>query len=154
MCLLRQALFRSRRSAWLPTPLGPLLERMTVLIKRVALNVAALGALFLVAVHLGVQPGWADETQAASPSPSESTKTDVPSLSNTAMRSATGTKSGEPSLVTFSTNSTTDFLAVPSFYEGSRSAACATVVVKTSAPTRATAMRWCVRVIVMMISLR
>jgi hypothetical protein len=39
---------------------------MTVLIKRVALNVAALGALFLVAVHLGVQPGWADETQAAS----------------------------------------------------------------------------------------
>ena len=47
----------------------------------------------------------------------------VPSLSNMAMRSAIGTKSGEPGLVTFATNSTMDRLAGPSFHEGSGSAA-------------------------------
>ena len=51
----------------------------------------------------------------------------VPSLSNVAMRSATGTKSGEPSFVTFATNSTMDFLAAPSFQDRSGSAAWAMV---------------------------
>src|SRR4029077_10385048 len=45
----------------------------------------------------------------------------VPSLSNVAMRSATGTKSGEPDLVVFVTNSTMDFFAGPSFQEGNGS---------------------------------
>ena len=40
-----------------------------------------------------------------------------------AMRSAGGTKSGEPSLVTFATNSMMAFFAGPSFHEGSGSAA-------------------------------
>ena len=45
----------------------------------------------------------------------------VPSLSNVAMRSATGTKSGEPSLVTFSTKATIAFFGAVSFQEGSGS---------------------------------
>ena len=49
----------------------------------------------------------------------------VPSLSKMAMRSAGGTKSGLPALVTFSTKSTMDCLAAPSFQDGSGSAACA-----------------------------
>jgi hypothetical protein len=52
---------------------------MTVLITRVELNAAALGALLLVAVPLGAQPTWAAETQTAAPSPSEATQTDEPS---------------------------------------------------------------------------
>jgi len=87
----------------------------------------------------------------------------VPSLSNTAMRSAGGTKSGPPSLVTFATNSTTDFLAAPSFQDGSGpappalssvegsevegSAAWAMVVVSASAHTSAAAMRFCTRMV-------
>ena len=42
----------------------------------------------------------------------------VPSLSNVAMRSAGGTKSGEPSFVTFATNAMMDCLVFPSFHEG------------------------------------
>src|SRR5262249_15352159 len=44
----------------------------------------------------------------------------VPSLSNSAMRSAIGTSSGETGLVTVATNSTIDRLALPSFRAGSR----------------------------------
>ena len=44
----------------------------------------------------------------------------VPSLSNVAMRSATGTKSGEPAFVTLATKSTMACLAAPSFQEGKR----------------------------------
>ncbi len=47
----------------------------------------------------------------------------VPSLSNVAMRSGTGTKSGEPGLVTFSTKVTMACFAVVSFHEGNGSAA-------------------------------
>jgi len=47
---------------------------MRVLITRVELNVAALGALLLFALHPGAQPTWAGETQAASPPPSEPTQ--------------------------------------------------------------------------------
>jgi hypothetical protein len=43
------------------------------------LNVAALGTLLLFAVHLGAQPAWAGETQAAATSPSEPTQADKPS---------------------------------------------------------------------------
>ena len=43
-------------------------------------------------------------------------------------RSADGTKSGPPSFVTFSTNSTTDFLAAPSFHDGSGPAPSGLVV--------------------------
>ena len=39
------------------------------------------------------------------------------------MRSGTGTKSGEPGVVTFVTKSMMDCLALPSFHEGSGSAA-------------------------------
>ncbi len=46
------------------------------------------------------------------------------------MRSGTGTKSGEPGFVTFSTKAMMDCLALPSFHDGSGSAARATVVVK------------------------
>ena len=46
----------------------------------------------------------------------------VPSLSNVAMRSAGGTKSGEPSFVTFATKSTMAFFGLPSFHDGSGSA--------------------------------
>jgi Alginate export len=52
---------------------------MAVLITPVGLNVAAVGALLLVALHLGTQPAWALETPAASPSPSKSTQADMPS---------------------------------------------------------------------------
>ena len=55
------------------------------------------------------------------------------------MRSGTGTKSGEPGFVTFSTKAMMDCLALPSFHEGSGSAARAMVVVKASAPTSAAA---------------
>ena len=47
----------------------------------------------------------------------------VPSLSNVAMRSGTGTKSGEPGVVTLVTKSMMDCLAAPSFHEGNGSAA-------------------------------
>lgn len=50
------------------------------------------------------------------------------------------------SLVTLSTKSTTDFLAAPSFQDGSASAARAMVVVIASMQTRAAAMGYCVRV--------
>ena len=46
----------------------------------------------------------------------------VPSLSKVAMRSGGGTKSGPPSRVTRATKSTIDFLAAPSFHDGSGSA--------------------------------
>ncbi len=45
----------------------------------------------------------------------------VPSLSNVAMRSASGTKSGEPFVVTRSTKARTAFLVAVSFHEGSGS---------------------------------
>jgi hypothetical protein len=45
----------------------------------------------------------------------------VPSLSNVAMRSGTGTKSGEPSFVTLATKSRIAFLVLPSLHEGSGS---------------------------------
>jgi hypothetical protein len=51
---------------------------MTDLITRVELNVAAMSAFLLVAIHLVAQPTWAGETQAASSSPSEPTQADVP----------------------------------------------------------------------------
>jgi hypothetical protein len=53
---------------------------MTVLITRVELNLAALVVLLLYAVLLVAQPAWAGETQAASPTPSEATQANVPSL--------------------------------------------------------------------------
>ena len=59
----------------------------------------------------------------------------------------TGTKSGEPGVVTFVTKSMMDCLALPSFHEGSGSAARAMVVVKASTPTSAAASRVCVRVV-------
>lgn len=43
----------------------------------------------------------------------------VPSLSKVAMRSAGGTKSGEPSRVTAATKSSIDCFVAPSFHEGS-----------------------------------
>ena len=45
----------------------------------------------------------------------------VPSLSKVAMRSATGTKSGPPCVVTRATKSGIDFFAAPSFQDGSGS---------------------------------
>ena len=45
----------------------------------------------------------------------------VPSLSNTAIRSAGGTKSGEPSFVTFATNAVIAFFGAVSFHDGSGS---------------------------------
>jgi hypothetical protein len=42
----------------------------------------------------------------------------VPSLSNVAMRSAGGTKSGEPGRVTFSTKATMEAFVTPSFHDG------------------------------------
>src|SRR5262249_22217764 len=50
----------------------------------------------------------------------------VPSLSNTAMRSAGSTKSGEPFFVTFATKSRIDFRAAPVFHDGSGSVVCST----------------------------
>ena len=52
---------------------------MTILIKHVVLNVAALFVLLLSAIHFWAQPAWAGEAQAASPSPSEPTQVDKPS---------------------------------------------------------------------------
>lgn len=52
---------------------------MTVLIKRVELNITALGVLLLVAVHLGTQSAWAGDTQCTSPSPSKPRQADEPS---------------------------------------------------------------------------
>ena len=52
---------------------------MTILIKHVELNFAALFVLLLFAIHFWAQPAWAGETQATSPSPSEPTQTDKPS---------------------------------------------------------------------------
>ena len=40
-------------------------------------------------------------------------------MSNVAMRSAGGTKSGEPFLVTLATKSLRDFFVLPSFHDGS-----------------------------------
>ena len=45
----------------------------------------------------------------------------VPSLSNTAMRSEGGTKSGEPSFVTFATKARMAFFGAVSFHDGSGS---------------------------------
>ena len=47
----------------------------------------------------------------------------VPSLSKVAMRSGTGTKSGEPSFVTLATKSPIAFFVGPSFHDGSGSLA-------------------------------
>ena len=63
------------------------------------------------------------------------------------MRSATGTKSGEPSFVTFSTKPMMDCFGVPSFHEGSGSAAQAIVAVNASAQTSAAAMKLCLRMV-------
>ncbi|MCK7522770.1 MAG: hypothetical protein MZV64_36345 [Ignavibacteriales bacterium] len=54
----------------------------------------------------------------------------------------TGTKSGEPGFVTFSTKSTMDCLAWPSFQEGSGSAACEMAAVKAKTLTSAVARRF------------
>src|SRR5882672_1524883 len=78
----------------------------------------------------------------------------VPSLSNVAMRSLTGTKSDEPTFVTFVTNSTIDFLAAPSFQEGRESPARATFVASANAQTSMTAMTFRVRVILIVSSFR
>src|SRR4029079_11673832 len=76
----------------------------------------------------------------------------VPSLSKVAIRSGGGTKSGEPSFVTFSTKSIIDFFAAPSFHEGrgpvpsevEGSCARAMVVISANALTSATAKRFLV----------
>lgn len=52
---------------------------MTVLTTRVELNLAALGALLLFAVHFSAQPAWAGEADTASPTPSEPTQASVSS---------------------------------------------------------------------------
>ena len=72
----------------------------------------------------------------------------MPSLSNVAMRSAGGTNSGEPDVVTFATKSMMDFFVLPSFHEGNGSADCATAVVTGSAQESAAAMRECMSFIV------
>ena len=54
-------------------------------------------------------------------------------------------KSGEPSLVTFSTKVMTDCLLGPSFHEGNGSAAQAMVVVKATAARSAMAKRFWLR---------
>jgi len=64
----------------------------------------------------------------------------VPSLSKVAMRSETGTKSGEPGVVTLSTKLMMDCFAGPSFHDGRGSAACEAPVVKTKAPMSAAAI--------------
>lgn len=51
---------------------------MTGLITREGLHVAALGALLVVAVHLGIQPAQAGETAGAQPSLPKSVQTDEP----------------------------------------------------------------------------
>ena len=50
------------------------------MIKHVELNFAALVALLLFAVHFWALPAWAGEADAASPTPSEATQANVPSL--------------------------------------------------------------------------
>src|SRR5438105_3159821 len=78
----------------------------------------------------------------------------VPSLSKVAIRSLGRTKSAEPSLVTLATKSVIDFLVAPSFHDGSGSAvARATVVARASAQTSAAAMRFCLRLVFMVVSL-
>ena len=57
------------------------------------------------------------------------------------MRSGTGTKSGEPGLVTFSTKAMIDCFAGPSFHDGKGSEACETTVVNAKALTSAAAIR-------------
>jgi hypothetical protein len=64
----------------------------------------------------------------------------VPSLSKVAIRSATGTKPGEPGLVTVDTNVTKDCFVLPSFHDDSGSAACAAAVVTASAHHSAAAV--------------
>src|SRR5262245_27560453 len=77
----------------------------------------------------------------------------VPSLSNTAMRSAIGTNFGESDLVTVVTNSTIDRLARPSFHEGSESVAWATfarsdgcfmlvLLIELDSPLSGFSLRW------------
>src|SRR6266496_4842753 len=73
----------------------------------------------------------------------------VPSLSNVAMRSGTGTKSDEPSFVTFSTKATIAFFGAVSFHDGRGSAALAMPAVKASAAASAAAMRFFVCVVFM-----
>ena len=68
-------------------------------------------------------------------------------------RASGSTKSDPPSLVTLTTNSTIDFLAGPSFQDGSASAAYATVVTRASADTSAIEIRFYLRVTFMMILL-
>ena len=50
------------------------------MIKHVKWNFAALVALLLFAVHVWALPAWAGEADAASPTPSEATQANVPSL--------------------------------------------------------------------------
>ena len=57
------------------------------------------------------------------------------------MRSGTGTKSGEPGLVTFSMKVMMDCLAGPSFHDGRGSAARETAVLKANAQMSAAASR-------------
>src|SRR5438477_6350976 len=71
----------------------------------------------------------------------------VPSLSNVAMRSSSGTKSGEPSFVTFATNSTMDCLTAPSLQEGNGSAAGAAIVMETTMQASAIVTRFCIRLV-------
>jgi hypothetical protein len=63
----------------MPATPGVLLERMTGLITRGGFNVAALGALLLVAICFGVRLAWAGETQDAPPFQSEATQASEPS---------------------------------------------------------------------------
>jgi hypothetical protein len=88
----------------------------------------------------------------------------VPSLSKVAMRSGTGTKSGEPGLVTFSTKVMMDCLAGPSFHEGNGSSAFAEasadravrplVAVKANATLNAMAKRCWLRMVFIAFSLQ
>ena len=57
------------------------------------------------------------------------------------MRSETGTKSGEPGLVTFSTKAMMDCFAGPSFHDGKGSAACEVTVVNAKAQMNAATIR-------------
>jgi len=51
---------------------------MTLLIRHVALNIAALGALLVVTTHFWAQPACGGESQVSSPSPSGPTQADEP----------------------------------------------------------------------------
>jgi hypothetical protein len=66
-----------------------------------------------------------------------------------AMRSGTGTKSGELGFVTFSTKVMMDCLAGPSFHEGNGSAASATVAVRASTQAKMAARKVCIRFVFM-----